>query len=96
MSLEKALKDKRDLVLSIAQRYGAFNVRVFGSVASGMTHENSDIDFLVDMEPGHSLLDRIALKQELEDLLACRVDVATPGTLHELMKEQILQEAISL
>lgn len=95
-SIETLIQDNRDKIFSIAEKYGARNVRFFGSWARGEANQDSDVDFLVDMEPGHSLLDRIALKQDLEDLMNCRVDVATPGTLHELIKEQVFKEAISL
>ncbi|MGF1571080.1 MAG: nucleotidyltransferase family protein [Nodosilinea sp.] len=95
-SLEKQLQAQREMILHLAEQYGAFNVRVFGSVARGESHQDSDIDFLVDMQPGHSLLARIGLKQALEDLLACRVDVATPGTLHEQIRDRVLREAVLL
>jgi len=91
--LNERVNTQRNSILDIAERYGAYNVRVFGSVARGESHQASDVDFLVEMQPGHSLLDRIALKQDLEDLLGCRVDVATPGTLHECIKDQVLQDA---
>lgn len=92
-SLDERLRTQRDRILTIAERYGAYNVRVFGSVARGESQPTSDVDFLVEMQPGHSLLDRIALKQDLEDLLGCRVDVATPRTLHECIKDRVLQDA---
>ena len=66
------------------------------SVSRGEADADSDIDWLVDLEPGRSLLDRIALMQELEDLLACRVDVATPTTLHEQIRNQVLRDAVPL
>jgi predicted nucleotidyltransferase len=93
MSLDERLQNQRDRILTIAERYGAYNVRVFGSVARGESQPTSDVDFLVEMQPGHSLLDRIALKQDLEDLLGCQVDVATLRTLHEGIKDRVLQDA---
>ncbi|WP_107666674.1 nucleotidyltransferase family protein [Cyanothece sp. BG0011] len=90
------IKEKREAIIKIATKYGASNIRIFGSVARGEATENSDIDFLMDIESGHSLLHRISLIQELEDLLNCKVDVAKPQQLHELIKEQVLQESISL
>ncbi|MBW4484508.1 MAG: nucleotidyltransferase family protein [Tildeniella torsiva UHER 1998/13D] len=93
ISLNERLQTQRDRILTIAERYGAYNVRVFGSVARGESRQTSDVDFLVEMQPGHSLLDRIALKQDLEDLLECRVDVATLKTLHECIKDRILQDS---
>jgi predicted nucleotidyltransferase len=91
--LAERVKNQRNRILRIAERHGASDVRVFGSVARGESQPTSDVDFLVEMQPGHSLLDRIALKQALEDLLGCRVDVATPGTLHECIKNSVLRDA---
>lgn len=95
-TLEERLRMSREGVLNTAKQYGAFNVRVFGSVARESSHQGGDINFLVDMEPGCSLLDRIGLKQDLEDLLACRVDIATPKTLHERIRDQVMKEALPL
>jgi predicted nucleotidyltransferase len=92
ISLE-SLKANRAKILALAEKYGASNVRVFGSVARGEAQTDSDVDFLIDLEPGRSLLDHIGLKQDLEDLLGRSVDVATPGTLHECIKDKVLQDA---
>jgi hypothetical protein len=92
LSLE-SLKANRAKILALAEKYGASNVRVFGSVARGEAQADSDVDFLIDLEPGRSLLDHIGLKQELEDLLGRSVDVATPKTLHECIKDKVLQDA---
>jgi len=77
MTLERRISERREEILRIAARYGAYNVRIFGSVARGEADEASDIDFLVDMESGRSLLDLGGLQMELEALLGCRVDVTT-------------------
>jgi uncharacterized protein len=74
----------------------SLNIRVFGSVARGSDSASSDVDLLVDMEPGHSLIDRIALIQDLEDLLGHPVDVANPRTLHEQIRDQVMAEAVPL
>ena len=95
ISLE-AFQARRTDRLNIAANYGASNIRVFGSVARGEADADSDIDWLVDLRPGRSLFDRIALMQELEDLLACRVDVAIPATLHERIRNQVLRDAVPL
>lgn len=92
LSLE-SLKANRAKILALAEKYGASNVRVFGSVARGEAHVDSDVDFLIDLEPGRSLLDHIGFKQELEDLLGRSVDVATPKMLHECIKDKVLQDA---
>lgn len=67
MNLEGRLRDKREEILAIAAKYGAYNVRIFGSVARGESDANSDIDFWVEMEPGRSLLDLGGLLMELQD-----------------------------
>lgn len=74
----------------------ARNVRVFGSVARGESDAQSDIDFLVDLEPGRSLRDLIRLQRELETLLARKVDVVSSHGLRERVRQRILQEAVPL
>ena len=96
MICKKILQEKRSEILEIAKNHGASNIRIFGSVARDEATANSDIDFLMDIEPGKNLLDRIALIQDLEDLLGCKVDVAKPEILHESIREKVLQEAIPL
>ena len=96
MRLDELLKEKRDEVLRFAAKYGARNIRVFGSVARGEADEKSDIDFLVEMEPGTSLLDLGGLQYELETLLRCRVDVVTERGLKRRIRERVLQEAMPI
>jgi predicted nucleotidyltransferase len=96
MSLKELLKEKREEILSIATKYGASNVRIFGSVARGEDTADSDVDFLVELEPGRNLLDRIALMQDLEDLLERKVDVATVKGLRKYFRDRILNEAVPL
>ena len=96
MGIEELLREKREEILQIAERHGARNVRVFGSVARGEADERSDIDFLVEMERGRSLFDHVALIRDLENALAIRVDVATVAGLKERMRDQVLREAIRL
>ena len=96
MNLTEHLHRNRAAILRIAARHGARNVRVFGSVARGEASEDSDIDFLVEMEPGRSLLDRAALLVELELLLGYRVDVATEKVLKHRIKDRVLKEATRL
>lgn len=83
-------------ILRVATEYGARNVRVFGSVARGQANANSDLDLLVNLDAGRSLLDLIALKQELEDLLGREVDVVTEAALSPYLREQVLREAVTL
>ncbi|MDR7515060.1 MAG: nucleotidyltransferase family protein [Armatimonadota bacterium] len=96
MALEHLLKEKREAILRIASQHGARNVRVFGSVARGEADEISDIDFLVEMEPGRSLFDLGGLQYELERLLGCRVDVVTERGLKARIRERVLPEAVPL
>jgi hypothetical protein len=90
------LKEKREAILEIAARHGARNVRVFGSVARGEADEKSDIDLLVEMERGRSLLDLGGLWMDLQDLLQCKVDVATEGGLKPGIRDRVLKEARAL
>ncbi|HEX9991148.1 MAG TPA: nucleotidyltransferase family protein [Chloroflexia bacterium] len=91
------LKTKRHEILSIAASHGARNVRVFGSFARGEAVMGiSDLDLLVQLEPGYSLLDIIAIKQDLEDLLGCEVDVVTEAAISPYIRERVLSEATLL
>ncbi|KAF5087185.1 MAG: nucleotidyltransferase family protein [Methanoculleus marisnigri] len=90
------IRKKRSRILAIAGRHGATNLRVFGSVARGETGPESDLDLLVELEPGRSLLDHIALIQDLEEDLDCRVDVVTETALKERYKKRIFNEAVPL
>ena len=96
MALDQRLREKRDAILQAAARHGARNVRVFGSVARGDAGPQSDIDFLVDLDSGRSVLDHAALLVELEQLLGCQVDVATERGLRARIRERVLREAIPL
>ena len=90
------LHDKRRQILAIAKKYGAYNVRIFGSVARGEDTASSDLDFVVTMEKGRSFLDLVGLWQDLEDLLGCKVDVITDGGISPYLKDRIYAEAIPL
>jgi len=90
------LQAKREDILRTASKYGAYNVRVFGSVARGEADAQSDIDLLVDMEAGRSLLDLSGLLIDLEDLLGCNVDVVTEKGLRDRIRERVLREAVTL
>ena len=96
MGISELLEAKREEILEIAARHGARNVRVFGSVARGEATPESDLDFLVELEPGRSLLDHVALLQDLESLLGRKVDLVEPEALHWYIRDRILQEAIPL
>jgi uncharacterized protein len=96
MEPSKMLQDKRDEILRIAAAHGAQNVRVFGSVSRGEAGAKSDVDLLVKLEPGRSLLDLIAIKQDLEDLLGREVNVVTEDAVSTYIREQVLKEAVNL
>src|SRR5437660_8273693 len=96
MPLDELLRTKREDILRIAKNYGAYNVRVFGSVARGEADAESDIDLLVNMEPSRSLLDLGGLLMDLQDLLGCKVDVVTEDGLRDRIRERVLREAVSL
>jgi hypothetical protein len=84
------------MIAQIAGRYGAHHLRVFGSVVRDEADAASDVDFLVELEPGRSLLDLGGLLMELQDYLHCRVDVMTPGMLKARIRERVLREAMPL
>ncbi|WP_414530204.1 nucleotidyltransferase family protein [Nodularia chucula] len=96
MGIEELLLPFREDILKIAAKYGAYNIRVFGSVARGEATPDSDIDFLVELKPQSSLFDYIALMQDLSTLLGRKVDIAEPNNLHELIRDKILSEAVPL
>lgn len=96
MDIREFLESKRDEILCIARSHGARNVRIFGSVARGEADETSDVDFLVEFEPGTSLLQHGAMIADLEELLGRKVDVAPEKTLKERIRDRVLREAIRL
>lgn len=96
MDLADIVSGKRDQILRIAALHGARNVRVCGSVARGTADAQSDIDFLVEMEPGRSLLDLGGLVMDLRQLLGRDVDVATVRGLRDRIRQRALSEAVPL
>jgi predicted nucleotidyltransferase len=94
MRLRDRLDGLRDSILRTAAACGASNVRLFGSVARGEEHDSSDIDFLVRLEPGRTLLDLVRLESRLEALLGRPVDVVTEASLTEPIRSRALREAI--
>ncbi len=91
MDLAKLIQTNRDEILRIADRYGAANVRIFGSVARGEAGTDSDLDLLVDLEPGRSLLDLGGLLMELGDLLMCPVDAIAEKGLRDRIRQRVLK-----
>jgi uncharacterized protein len=89
----QSLRARRAELLALAERRGATDLRVFGSVVRGQDAAESDIDFLVRMEPGRSLVDLIGLQHDLADTLGRRVDVVSEGGLNPYLRERILRDA---
>ncbi len=96
MDAAKLLKKNRQKIIELAAKNGAYNIRIFGSAARGDMRKNSDIDFLIDMEPGRSLFDVGGLLMDLQDLLGCKVDVVTTKGLRPSIREEVLEEAVPL
>ena len=92
--LRERVDQQREQILDIAARYGATNVRLFGSVARGDAHPGSDIDFLVDLTRAWSLFDHIGMQQDLEDLLGCKVDLIVASSLKEHVRTGALTESL--
>ena len=96
MGINELLRDKREKVLQIAAKHGAYRVRVIGSVARGEATPDSDVDLLVDLQPDRSLLDHAALTIELETLLGRKVDVATERGMRPRIRERVMRDAVPL
>lgn len=96
MDIDALLEGKRTAIVQTAARHGAHHVRVFGSVARGEGRADSDVDFLVEFEDGRSLLDLVALIDDLRTLIGRGVDVAEPAGVHWAIRERVLREAVPL
>lgn len=96
MTLESLTQASRETILATAARHGARNVRVFGSVARGEADDLSDLDLLVDLDPGRGLMDMGGLLMDLQAQLHTKVDVATERMLRRDIRERVLSEAVFL
>jgi predicted nucleotidyltransferase len=96
MDFHEAFGNKRADILRIARSHGATRVRLFGSFAQGTANERSDIDFLIDLEPGRDLFDLIAIELDLEELLGRDVDVVTEGGINRRLRNGILDDSVPL
>ena len=96
MDVSEILEQKRKEILEIAAMHGAQNVRVFGSVSRSEAGPGSDVDFLIELEQGRTLLDHAALYLELKQLLGCEVDVVTENGLRPRLRDRVLKEAIPI
>jgi len=83
-------------IIEIAAAHGAHHVRLFGSLARGEQAASSDIDLLVQMDDDRSLVDQVAIMQDIQDLLGTRVDVVPEDALHQAIRSQVLKEAVEL
>lgn len=95
-SIRALVRARRGDILRLADQHGARRVRLFGSVVRGEDHDASDLDLLVEMAEDRDLLDRIGLKQDLEELLGVDVDVVTENALHPVLRDRVLTEAVEL
>lgn len=96
MGIQEIVSKHREQILSLAEKYGASDVRVFGSFARGTADEKSDVDFLVNLAPGRSLFDLGGLLYELQVLIGRRVDVVTPAGLRPRIRDRVLREALPI
>jgi predicted nucleotidyltransferase len=93
MTLPERIEAKKQAILETAARHGIRNVRIFGSMARGEATEQSDIDFLVEVEPGRGLLDLGGFYADIQDLLGCPVDVVTERGVSKYIRQKVLTEA---
>jgi uncharacterized protein len=96
MGIDDLLGSKREEILRLAAKHGACNVRIFGSAARGEADATSDLDFLVELEPGHNLLDMGGLLMDLRSLLERPVDVISEKGLRPSIRARVLREAVPL
>ena len=96
MRVDDLVKAKRSDIMRVAELHGARSIRVFGSIARGTADDQSDIDFLVEMEPGRSLFDMGGLVMDLRDLFGRGVDVVTERGLKPRIRNRVIREAIPL
>lgn len=96
MTLKERVMEKKREILEIARKYGAGKVRIFGSVARNTAVSGSDLDLLIELEAGRTLFDIIAIKQDLEELLGCSVDVVTEAAVSPYIRAEVLKSAVNL
>ncbi len=96
MGIQEIIGKQKGQIFALAAKYGAYNIRIFGSVARGTADEKSDVDFLVELEEGRSLLDLGGLLMDLQKLLERSVDVITPAGLRPRIRDRVLREAVPI
>jgi predicted nucleotidyltransferase len=94
--LRDRIHELREEIALIARKNGAERIRLFGSVARGEERDDSDVDFLVQLESGRTLLDFVALKLDLEDLLGRRVDLVAERGVSKWLRKRVFNEARAL
>jgi predicted nucleotidyltransferase len=95
VTLDTLRREKRNEIVHLGEKYGARNIRVFGSVVRGDNRAKSDVDLLVDMDQDRTLYDLAGFVADVQDLLGVEVDVVTPGGLRYL-RERVLSEAVPI
>jgi predicted nucleotidyltransferase len=96
MGIQEIVGNQKEQILAIAAKYGAYNIRIFGSVARGTADDKSDVDFLVELQEGRSLLDLGGLLMDLQKLLERSVYVITPAGLRPRIRDRVLREAVPI
>lgn len=96
MVTRQTIHEKRETIIELAARHGAFDVRLFGSLARGEATETSDVDIVVRLEPGRTLFDQGALLMDLRDLLGVDVDLVSEGTLQGRFGQIVRDEAVAI
>ena len=96
VTLDSLRRDNKAEIVRLAAMRGCRNVRVFGSVATGENRPDSDVDFLVDLEPGHTIFDLAKFLGDLRELLGTEIDVVESRSLHPYIRDRVLAEAIGL
>lgn len=96
VTLDTLRREKKAEILRLAEMHGCYNIRVFGSVATGENRPDSDVDFLVDIESGRTLFDLGGLLSDLRDLLGIEVDIVESRSIHPYIRDRVLAEAVNL
>jgi uncharacterized protein len=96
LSLATLRARQRAEILRLAEVHGCRNVRIFGSVATGESRAESDLDILVDLDPGRGLLDLGGLHSDLQRLLGVEIDLIESGSIHPYIRDRVLAEAVAL
>jgi uncharacterized protein len=94
--LRELVEAHRDEIKAIVARHHGRSVAIFGSVARGDERPGSDIDFLVELVPGARPFEILSIGAELEEALGVKVDVGTPDSLRERLRDEVLAEAVTL